>query len=283
MSAQVFDRNSDIRRKRIFSTAIASKGIATKIAGKRSPLKRRPLRNPGESLQEEIHSIQTEQLIPPLMMAAFGILIALFEWWRYLKPTPPQPLIFSGFASAAVIYGTCKLVILRRRIRLLRLGLDGEKAVGQFLEALRSQGCRVFHDIVGKDFNIDHIVIGPRGVFTIETKTFSKPTRGKAAAMYDGQKILLNGLEPDRNPISQTRAARDWLRDLLLESTARKFPVKGVVVLPGGYVESTPRIRPDIWVLNPKALPSFIEHEQTVLKDEDIALASSRLINYITR
>jgi hypothetical protein len=254
-----------------------------KKTGKRSPLKRKPLRNPGESLQEEIHSIQTEQMIPPLMMAVLGVLIAAFEWWRYFRAVPSQPYVFSALAFAGVIYGTYKWTTLRRRIRSLRLGMDGEKAVGQFLESLRSRGCRVFHDIVGNGFNIDHVVIGPRGVFTIETKTFSKPARGQATAECDGERILFNGLEPDRNPIAQARAASDWLRDLLFETTARKFPVKGVVVLPGWYVESTTAGRPDMWVLNPKALPSFIEHEPVVLKDEDIALASSRLINYVTR
>lgn len=254
-----------------------------KKAQKRSPLKRKPLRNPGESLQEQIHLIQTEQLIPPLMMGVLGIFIAAFEWLRYFREVPPQPFALSSLAFVAVIYGTYKLVVLRRRIRLLCLGMDGEKAVGQFLEALRSQGCRVFHDIVGNGFNIDHVIIGPRGVFTIETKTFRKPARGQPTVKFDGERILFNGLEPDRNPIAQARAARDWLKDLLIETTARKFAVKGVVVLPGWYVESTTTGRPDVWVLNPKALPSFIEHEPVVLKGEEIALASSRLINYITR
>lgn len=102
--------------------------------------------------------------------------------------------------------------------------MDGEKAVGQFLEALRKQGCRIFHDIVGNGFNIDHVVIGPLGVFTVETKTFSKPVRGRATAGCDGERILFNRLEPDRNPITQARVARIWLRELLLENTARKFP-----------------------------------------------------------
>lgn len=256
---------------------------AAKKPGKRSPLKRKPLRNPGESLQEEIYTIQTEQLIPPLMMAVLGVAIAAFEWWRYFRAVPLQPYVFSALAFAGVIYGAYKWTTLQRRIRSLKLGMDGEKAVGQFLEALRKQGCRVFHDIVGDGFNIDHVVIGPRGVFTVETKTFSKPARGQATAACDGERILFNGLEPDRNPIAQARAARDWLRGLLLETTARTFPVKGVVVLPGWYVESGKDNRTDIWVLNPKGLPCFIEHEPVVLKDEDIALASSRLINHVTR
>ncbi len=287
MPASVLEAKSESGRKRGFLPERTAKGrigmADSKRAGKRSPLKRKPLRNPGESLQDEIHTILTEQMIPPMVVAFLSILIAAMEWWRYFRAAPPQPVILSALAFLAVIYGSYKVVAIKKRIRALRLGMDGEKAVGQFLEALRKQGCRIFHDIVGNGFNIDHVVIGPRGLFTVETKTYSKPARGRATAACDGERILFNGLEPDRNPITQARAARDWLRELLLENTARKFPVKGVVVLPGWYVESTKGSRPDIWVLNPKAFPSFIEHEPVVLKDEDIALASSRLINYVTR
>jgi hypothetical protein len=251
-------------------------------AGRRSPLKRKPLRNPGESLQEEIYSIQTEQLLPPLIMAFFGIGVAVFEWWRYLRQAPPQPMLLSAIAFIAVVYGAYKFAVLKKRIRSLRLGMEGEKAVGQFLECLRSKGCKVFHDIVGDGFNVDHVVIAPQGVFTIETKTFSKPLQGQAKALSDGERITFNGWVPERNPVAQARAAGDWLKGLLLETTDRKFPVRGVVVLPGWYVESTPGSRSDVWVLNPKALPAFIEHQPVVLKDEDIALASSRLINYVT-
>jgi hypothetical protein len=252
-------------------------------AEKRSPLKRKPLRNPGESLQEEIHFVQTEKLLPPMVFMFFGVFIAVFEWLRYFRAAPPQPYFVSALAAVAVMYGSFKWVQLRKRIRLLRLGMEGEKAVGQFLEALRNQGCRIFHDIVGNGFNIDHVVIGPKGVFTIETKTYSKPARGEALVMHDGQKLTFNGFEPGRNPISQARAARDWLKNFLHEATGQVFPVRGVVVLPGWYVEQAKGSRSDIWVVNPKALPGFIEHEPVVLKGQDIALASLRLINYVTR
>lgn len=164
------------------------------------------------------------------------------------------------------------------------MGLDGEKTVGQLLEASRKPGWHVVHDIPGRGFNVDHVIIAPQGVFAIETKTFSKPTRGDAAAEYDGETLLVDGLRPERDAIRQARALRDWIRDLLLETTAIRFLVRGVVVLPGWYVRGSKDRRPDdIWVLNPKALPSFIEHERVQVKDEDVALAYARLSDYVTR
>ena len=43
------------------------------------------------------------------------------------------------------------------------------------LEDLRAQGYAVFHDIPGDGFNVDHALIGPAGIFAIETKTRAKP------------------------------------------------------------------------------------------------------------
>lgn len=53
-------------------------------------------------------------------------------------------------------------------------GADGEARTGRFLEPLRAEGFFVLHDrrIPGSRANIDHIVIGPPGVFVVETKSF---------------------------------------------------------------------------------------------------------------
>jgi hypothetical protein len=52
-------------------------------------------------------------------------------------------------------------------LRSLRLAAEDEKAVGQFLEGLRERGYRVFHDVVGDGFNVDHVRIGPARSFDV--------------------------------------------------------------------------------------------------------------------
>jgi hypothetical protein len=81
------------------------------------------------------------------------------------------------------------IVRTRKQIRAMRLGRDGERAVGQALEQLRRYGYRVFHDILGPNWNIDHVVIGPGGIFTVETKTLSKPLRGRAVIRYERRSL----------------------------------------------------------------------------------------------
>lgn len=38
-------------------------------------------------------------------------------------------------------------------------GPNGERAVGQYLELLREQGVKVFHDIPSDNFNLDHVLV----------------------------------------------------------------------------------------------------------------------------
>jgi hypothetical protein len=54
-------------------------------------------------------------------------------------------------------------------------GAEGEGRTGRFLEPLRAEGFHILHDrrIPGSRANIDHIVIGPPGIFVVETKSFA--------------------------------------------------------------------------------------------------------------
>jgi hypothetical protein len=207
--------------------------------------------------------------------------LAVLEWWRYLTASKLNPLVFTGFAVVAAAFAAWRVYKLRPRFRALRQGIEGEKAVGQYLERLRSDGYHVFHDLIGEGFNVDHVAIGPAGVFTIETKTWSKPARGEPRIDFDGERLSAAGHEPDRNPIVQAKAQASWLQRLVLESTGRRVTVRPVVVFPGWFVQQSEGSTRDIWVLEPKALPGFLQHEDQRLSPEDVKLLSYHLSRYI--
>jgi hypothetical protein len=50
-------------------------------------------------------------------------------------------------------------------------GAAGEERVGQILDGLRDSGWYALHDVNLGRGNIDHVLIGPAGIFTIETKS----------------------------------------------------------------------------------------------------------------
>ena len=64
-------------------------------------------------------------------------------------------------------------------------------------------------------------IFSSRGIFLVETKTYSKSSRGRGDVEFDGERLRVNGHVPKRDPIKQVRALSRWLRDLLLESTGR--------------------------------------------------------------
>jgi Nuclease-related domain len=56
-------------------------------------------------------------------------------------------------------------------------GASGEEHVGSLLEQISDDGWRVIHDASLGRGNVDHILIGPPGVLTVETKSHPGPVR----------------------------------------------------------------------------------------------------------
>ncbi len=107
-----------------------------------------------------------------------------------------------------------------------------------------------------------------------------KRARGNATVSYDGKRVLVDGLEPDRNPIEQAKAGAAHIAELLERATGRRPKVRPVVLYPGWWVERQPK-GADVWVLNPKALPSFLDQEPLVFKPEEISLYSDALETHV--
>ena len=249
----------------------------------KSPLKQNPVRNPGQSLDDEISDVIYNDFVTYYMLAVVSTLWAAADWWQWYTKHPPFPIAATVLAVILSAYAAWKIRKAWKRVKNLKQGRDGERAVGQYLENLRSSGAEIFHDMPGEDFNLDHVIVHTTGIYVVETKTWSKPDRGEAKIQFNGTTLTKNGLEPDRNPIVQVSAAQNWLGELLEEETGKKFPIRPVVLFPGWYIESTGAAkRTDIWVLNPKALPAFIGYADDRIKPEDVKLAASRIRRYIS-
>jgi len=255
-----------------------------KESDKISPLKAKPLRAPGQSLDEEIQSLVYDKFLFYLIFAVFVALLAVFEWYQWAYDLPPNPFILSVIAAGAIGVTAYQFFKGRKQLHALSLGRDGEKAVGQYLENLRVNGYKVFHDVLGETFNVDHVVVSKKGICVIETKTISKRKSSKRdKVVFDGNEIRIGGMVPNPGPIEQVRAEADWIKNLLLESTGKAFPVRPVVLYPGWYVETNEdrRKKSGIWVLNPKNLDVFISNEEDRISQEDVNLASYHLSRYI--
>lgn len=236
---------------------------------KKSPLKSKPLRLPGQSVDEEIQRIFDEELLPELAASVFIVVFAVWEWVRWYFRLPPNPFGITAVAVAMVGITVWRFARRRAGIRSLLLARDGERVVGDLLQALREKGYLILHDLIGKDFNVDHILVGPAGVFTLETKTISKPVGRNAKIDYDGESITVDGFTPDRDPVVQAKAQAKWVRDEVKELTGKVVKVRPVVLYPGWFISPQPR-GAEVWVLTPEALEAFLANEDTVFKSEEI-------------
>ena len=92
---------------------------------------------------------------------AFGVDDTLFE------------LAEVGLLSVCLYVTRGVLPVVERHDR----GAVGEEHVGAILDGLAGAGWRVIHDVQFGPSNVDHVVVGPGGVFTIETKSHPGPIR----------------------------------------------------------------------------------------------------------
>ena len=217
----------------------------------RSPLKDAPLRHAGQSLDEALDDAVNDAL-GYAMAAAMGCIFAVMEWWRYYRHDTLHPYIYTIVAVVALGCSAPKIWTLLRKARWIRLGRDGERVVSEFLDQMRKDSYEVLHDVVGGNFNVDHVLVGPAGVYAIETKTRSKSGGTEETIHFDGLNVIIHGKPADPNPVDQAKANARWIRELLKNSTGKNFQVTPVVLfLPGWFVEQKAK-KPDVLVLNPQ-------------------------------
>ncbi|MFG2181073.1 nuclease-related domain-containing protein [Streptomyces abikoensis] len=103
-------------------------------------------------------------------------------------------------------------------------GLDGERRVGRELERLTTHGWRVLHGIPKSNGgDIDHLLIGPGGVFTINTK------HHPGASVWVGDEVAkINGSSEPYPAASKREAA--YVRRVLARHCTFTVPVEPVLV-----------------------------------------------------
>jgi len=141
--------------------------------GLKHPFTKGLRRPPGYSLAVEIPQLQVDAVSRMFFALIFGSGIAVITPTLMQLFGAPRWLGITIGAVGAFAWGCIEARRFNRLLTLLRrkrLGWEGELAVGEQLNGLYAQGYDVFHDLDGGGFNIDHVAVGPAGVFAIETK-----------------------------------------------------------------------------------------------------------------
>ncbi|WP_321391365.1 nuclease-related domain-containing protein [uncultured Desulfuromusa sp.] len=207
----------------------------------KSPITGHLLRSPGASLQSRIDDLSVDITAYIAVVSAFPLLTySLYLPLNHVqKTTTTSVVILVGCVIVMLSWIGFKVYRLMTERNNCRLGLDAEMAVGQELNQLMVEGCRVYHDFPAENFNIDHIVVGPMGVFAVETKGRTKALKRKgkvdATVTYDG-KLLQFPNSYETEPLLQAQRQADWLRVWLTSAVGDSVYTQPVLVLPGWYV-----------------------------------------------
>lgn len=239
----------------------------------RRPVSEKLLRPPGESLRRKLEELDECMFLFTSVLLTSASVAGVMANQEFASSRSIEAVAFHpGVLLLTLIsfYSIWKMFsVLKLRIAFL-LGLSGELAVGEELNKLMLDGCRVFHDFPGgDDWNIDHIIIAPGGVFAIETKA-----RSKRAPLKDqpDHKVEYNGeilIFPDgwtAKPLQQADRNACQLAVFLEKATGEESPVIPVVVLPGWYVTAKPGAF--IKVLNPKMVRKLVMDARPVISPQ---------------
>jgi Nuclease-related domain len=140
-------------------------------------------------------------------------------------------------------------------------GAAGERHVARLLEPLAKQGWGVQHDlrVPGSKANVDHVVIGPPGVFVIDTKNY----RGRLRLSQDG--LLWHG----RTFLAPTLSATRWEADKLQARIgAPDIAVVPIVAVLGAMVPNGQVTAHDVTVVPARRLPGLLRSLPSALTPE---------------
>ena len=234
------------------------------------------LRGSGESLRRKLIALDEKSTFEILI--AFGIppLVGATLAWVAVHLSGSTQLVALGISLlgliASLLFVTRRLIAGIDTWRNVNLGYFGERIVGEALEPLKAAGFRVFHDVPAGDakapFNLDHVIVGPSGVFAIETKTRRKGRARSGFAeheiIYDGQ-VLAYPWGEDRHGLDQALRQARWLQTWLGQLLGADIPVQPILTFPGWMVIT--RARGAVTVLNPKQIPAAVALRGTPLLD----------------
>lgn len=196
------------------------------------------------------------RLIAPLIalcaaVAAVGVYVAVWKW------------------------SDKRLEILERERMDMRKGAAGEDVVAKKLEAFPN-GFYVINDLTTPFGNLDHVVVGPTGVFALDTKNF----RGMVGADGKGE-LLLNG-KPTTKPIVNPFMRRMMdIKDKVRALTSGLDPYfQGVFVFPSARVEACWGTTGDVHCIRDEQLFDYIVESKlgTRLRPQDVKLIAQAFL-----
>jgi len=229
--------------------------------------------------RQSIKKYQRQFLIIFLGAYFFALVVGFYLGFGLSKHLYLGIAILIFIAGAAVI---ARILInrvidnLERKRIDFRKGAVGEALVGYILESLPNDYV-VIHRLKPKPHygDIDHVVVGPSGVYAIDTKNW----RGIVAADGKGE-LLLNGKPSDKPEVRKLFDRSMFIKDKIKALTALGPYVHGVMVFPSARVEARWRSTGHVHCITDDQLYKYIVEDKKIkrLTKKEIELILQALL-----
>lgn len=193
----------------------------------------------------------------------------LFEgypaWQLYL-------LLVTLFAAACfVFYRHIRTISEWRKVRFLR---DANIAIGHALQRIAIGQDRVFHDVATSAGIVDHVLVGPGGIYAVNVVA-RRAMRRESAQLVDGElRFKPSGTKiPITDIASRTTRLEQEFRELIRNSVR----VRSVIAVPGWHADS--QSGDGHLVVDERTLPMLRgwRSEADYLMDEDVQTLQQHL------
>ncbi|MCQ2367633.1 MAG: NERD domain-containing protein [Kiritimatiellae bacterium] len=148
-----------------------------------------------------------------------------------------------------------------KQVERFFIGARGEERVSGLLMKL-PDSYHIFNDFVVGRKHVDHVVVGPSGVFAVETKCWA----GKVT-IEDGF-VLVNGKLPDRSPLAQVKREAEYVKSALLKE-GWKGDVTPVLVFASDTFNAKIAEIQGAVVLNSCEIKSAFSSERIILPEDE--------------
>lgn len=241
------------------------------------------LRGPGETLLKKIAEMDEAFVIEFFVSFGTPLFFGLVAWWvtGIMGVADAELRSLAGLAALLVAMTVGCIALARSAMNRAKyyLGYFGERVVAEALEPLKSEGWRIYHDVpgdIGKlKFNVDHVAIGPGGVFAIETKARRKggaiKGRKDQEVFYDGRKLRWPWGDEEPFGVKKAIDRSDWLAGWLEKVVGKPVPVRTILTFPEWFVKEVPNhVDPRLRVIPTSWLVGELKDREVVLSDRQI-------------
>ena len=196
----------------------------------------------------------------PLFLGVFaagaaGVLVFVAPFWGAL------------LLVAALLGIAASLMAGLRHVERFFKGARGEERVSGILKSL-PDAYHVFNDFKAGRTHIDHVVVGPGGVFAVETKCW------KGVVTVEDGHVLLDGQLPDRSPLAQTVREATLMRNALAEKGWNGLVTPVLAFASDSFAAHRANVNGTI-VINSNELKSSFDTDRVVIPPAEL----DRLVN----